>query len=243
MKDQLFLIERRGFLRAGAVLSLGALAGCTTSNVLSPATGTGSDQTAASLGYVNVLRKNKGLSPLVADKAASAAAMSQAARMAKVGKMQHLIGWNDSFYDRMKSQGVVLPAAENIAVGQDDAERAYDAGTNRRSIWKTCSATIVVSAWPWRKTPLRATGPIGPWCWRADRSFLCHRVRGRPSSPGPSPRGRGEGTTLYRFAFHRDVAFSRGLAGSSNLACKPTRHSTSVARVRPLSPQAERELG
>ncbi|MGF6172854.1 CAP domain-containing protein [Ensifer sp. 4252] len=127
MTDQLFFIERRGFLRAGAVLSLGMIAGCTTSNVLTPATGTGSDQTTASLGYVNVLRKDKGLSPLVADKAASAAAMTQAARMAKVGKMQHLIGWNDSFYDRMKSQGVVLPAAENIAVGQDDAERAYDA--------------------------------------------------------------------------------------------------------------------
>lgn len=127
MKDQLFVIERRALLRAGAVLSLGMLAGCTTSNVLTPATGTGSDQTAASLGYVNALRKTKGLSPLVADKAATAAAMNQAARMAKVGKMQHLIGWNDSFYNRMKSDGVTLPAAENIAVGQDDAERAYDA--------------------------------------------------------------------------------------------------------------------
>ncbi|MGH6806259.1 MAG: CAP domain-containing protein [Ensifer adhaerens] len=127
MKDQLFFIERRGFLRAGAVLSVGVLAGCTTSNVLTPGTGTGSDQTEASLGHVNALRKNKGLSPLVADKAASVAAMSQAARMAKVGKMQHLIGWSDSFYDRMKSQGVTLPAAENIAMGQDGAERAYDA--------------------------------------------------------------------------------------------------------------------
>jgi len=125
VNDQLFVIERRTLLRAGAVLSLAALAGCTTSNVLTPATGTGSDQTAASLGYVNALRKGKGLSPLVADRAASKAAMTQATRMAKVGKMQHLIGWNDSFYNRMKSDGVTLPAAENIAVGQDDAERAY----------------------------------------------------------------------------------------------------------------------
>lgn len=127
MQDRFFLIERRGLLRATAILSLGALAGCTTSKVLMPEGGTGSDQTAASLGHVNALRKSKGLSPLVADKSAAAAAMSQAGRMAKVGKMQHLIGWNDSFLERMKGQGVTLPAAENIAVGQDDAERAYDA--------------------------------------------------------------------------------------------------------------------
>ncbi|HEV7319191.1 MAG TPA: CAP domain-containing protein [Ensifer sp.] len=127
MQDRFLVIERRGLLRATAILSLGALAGCTTSQVLTPGSGAGSDQTEASLGYVNSLRKGKGLSPLVADKAASAAAMNQAARMAKAGKMQHLIGWNDSFYDRMKGQGVTLPAAENIAMGQDDAERAYDA--------------------------------------------------------------------------------------------------------------------
>ncbi|KSV88855.1 uncharacterized protein, YkwD family [compost metagenome] len=127
MHDRFLLIERRGLLRATAILSLGALAGCTTSQLLTPDSGTGSDQTEASLGYVNKLRKGKGLTELVADHAASVAAMNQAARMAKVGKMQHLIGWNDSFYDRMKGQGVTLPAAENIAMGQDDAERAYDA--------------------------------------------------------------------------------------------------------------------
>lgn len=127
MQDGFLLIERRGLLRATAILSLGALAGCTTSNILAPDSGTGSDQTAASLGYVNTLRKDRGMTPLVADRAASVAALSQAARMARVGKMQHLIGWNDSFYERMKGQGVTLPAAENIAMGQDDAERAYDA--------------------------------------------------------------------------------------------------------------------
>ncbi|HEV7307545.1 CAP domain-containing protein [Ensifer sp.] len=127
MQDRFLLIERRGLLRATAIFSIAALAGCTTSQVLSPESGTGSDQTEASLGYVNKLRKGRGLTPLVPDRAASVAAMSQAARMAKSGKMQHLIGWNDSFYDRMKGQGVTLPAAENIAMGQDDAERAYDA--------------------------------------------------------------------------------------------------------------------
>ncbi|OCP05072.1 MULTISPECIES: CAP domain-containing protein [unclassified Ensifer] len=127
MQDRFLVIERRGLLRATAILSLGALAGCTTSQVLTSASGTGSDQTGASLGYVNELRKGRGLTPLVQDRAASVAAMNQAARMAKSGKMQHLIGWNDSFYDRMKGQGVTLPAAENIAMGQDDAERAYDA--------------------------------------------------------------------------------------------------------------------
>ena len=47
--------------------------------------------------------------------------------MAKNGKMSHLIGIGDSFLDRMKGQGVALPAAENIAAGQDDAESAYQA--------------------------------------------------------------------------------------------------------------------
>ncbi len=45
------------FCVAGAVASLGLITGCTTSNLLSPGSGTGSDQTEATLGYVNTLRK------------------------------------------------------------------------------------------------------------------------------------------------------------------------------------------
>jgi len=125
MHDNDFLAARRNFLRAGAVLSLGALASCGTPKVTP--SGNGSDQTDATLGYVNDLRKQKGLQPLTRDPAAAQAALSQAGRMAKVGKMSHLIGMGDSFLERMKGGGVALPAAENIAMGQDSAEKAYAA--------------------------------------------------------------------------------------------------------------------
>jgi uncharacterized protein YkwD len=120
------LSTRRHLLKAGAFLSLAALAGCVSTKSEKPS-GDGSDQTEATLGYVNALRKDRGLSPLSNDPVAAAAALSQANRMAKAGKMSHLIGMGDSFLDRMKGQGVALPAAENIAAGQDNAESAYQA--------------------------------------------------------------------------------------------------------------------
>ena len=125
MHDQSFLASRRTILRAGAVLSLGLLASCGTPKITP--SGNGSDQTDATLGYINDLRKQKGLKPLARDPAAAQAALSQAARMAKAGKMSHLIGMGDSFLARMKGGGVALPAAENIAMGQDSAEKAYAA--------------------------------------------------------------------------------------------------------------------
>ncbi|HXV30824.1 MAG TPA: CAP domain-containing protein [Sinorhizobium sp.] len=130
MQDPLFLLHRRVFLRAGAVISFGLVAGCSTSNIQTSGKGTGSDQTAATLGYVNGLRQGKGLSTLVSDPAASVAALHQAARMAETGKMQHNIGWRDNFHDRMKGQGVTFPVAENIAMGQEAAEDAYRAWVN-----------------------------------------------------------------------------------------------------------------
>ncbi|OJF98497.1 CAP domain-containing protein [Pararhizobium antarcticum] len=127
MDDREFAGQRRRFLKAGAVLSLATLAGCSTSKVLTPEPGQGSDQTDATLGLINALRAQKGLEPLVGDAAARGAALDQATRMARAGKMQHNIGLGATFYDRMKGQDVSLPAAENIAVGQDDAARAFDA--------------------------------------------------------------------------------------------------------------------
>ncbi|ASY61628.1 hypothetical protein SJ05684_c01580 [Sinorhizobium sojae CCBAU 05684] len=127
MQDSLCLLRRRLILSAGAVISLGFVAGCSTYDGLVPDDGARSDQTEPTLGYVNTLRQGRGLSALARDPAASIAAMHQAVRMARAGKMQHNIGWRDDFYDRMKGQGVTLPAAENIAMGQEDAERAYRA--------------------------------------------------------------------------------------------------------------------
>lgn len=121
------MLTRRTFLAASAAAIAALAAGCSTTSVLAPSAGTGSDQTAASLGLVNKLRAERGLSALVIDKQAQLAAMDQASRMASAGKMEHNIGFGANFLKRMKGMEVALPAAENIAVGQDSATEAFDA--------------------------------------------------------------------------------------------------------------------
>lgn len=121
------MLTRRTFLAASAAAIAALAAGCSTTSVLTPSAGTGSDQTAASLGLVNKLRAERGLPALVVDKQAQRAAMDQASRMASAGKMEHNIGFGANFLKRMKGMEVALPAAENIAVGQDSATEAFDA--------------------------------------------------------------------------------------------------------------------
>ncbi|MGF9565547.1 CAP domain-containing protein [Neorhizobium sp. JUb45] len=116
--------SRRGFLALSGVGLV--LAGCSTVGVLSPTPGA-TDRTAAALPLVNELRKKNGLSALSSANPARKAAAVQAVRMAKAKEMQHLIGLGDSFYDRMKGSDVPLPAAENIASGQNEVERAVQA--------------------------------------------------------------------------------------------------------------------
>ncbi|QRM56808.1 CAP domain-containing protein [Sinorhizobium sp. BG8] len=121
---------RRAVLLAGAT-GLAALAtGCSTVEDLKPSSGNGSDETDATLGMINKLRTDRGLPQLARDPAAANAAMDQAARMAKAGKMEHNIGLGANFLKRMKGMEVALPAAENIAEGQETAERAFDAWYN-----------------------------------------------------------------------------------------------------------------
>lgn len=121
----LVLTGRRTVLKAGTLFGLAALSGCSTSGLFSGAGGTGSDMTAAALGPVNALRAERGLPPLSRDPAAAGAAIEQANRMARAGRMQHNIGLGPSFYARMKGQDVSLPAAENIAAGQATVQEAY----------------------------------------------------------------------------------------------------------------------
>ncbi|SMD19909.1 CAP domain-containing protein [Rhizobium sp. RU36D] len=90
------------------------------------------DETAAALPIVNGLRREKGLGSLRQDPAATVAAIEQARRMASAGKMSHLIGFNDDFGARMKRSRVQLPAAENIATGQDTVQRAVQAWIDSR---------------------------------------------------------------------------------------------------------------
>lgn len=112
-------------LSAGGLAA--ALAGCRTTDVLPTGDDLAEVQTEGALPIVNTLRQKKGLAGLARKPEAEVAALIQARRMAKAGKMSHLIGFNDSFLDRMKSTEVPLPAAENIATGQDSVERAVQA--------------------------------------------------------------------------------------------------------------------
>ncbi|WP_312416284.1 CAP domain-containing protein [Shinella sp.] len=121
------MLTRRTFLAASAAAIAALAAGCSTTSVLAPSAGTGSDRTAASLGLVNKLRAERGLPPLAIDTQAQRAAMDQASRMASAGKMEHNIGLGANFLKRMKGMEVPLPAAENIAVGQSTAAAAFDA--------------------------------------------------------------------------------------------------------------------
>ena len=117
-------LTRRGFvlISAGSVLS--ACVSVPTNKGMPSGT---RDETAAALPMVNELRRSKGLSPLAINGAASSAAAYQAGRMVKAQKMAHLIGLTDSFLIRMKDGSVPLPAAENVAAGQDSVERVVKA--------------------------------------------------------------------------------------------------------------------
>lgn len=116
-------ISRRNILAVSATVLLSA---CVSSRA-PKLSGNTSDETGAALAMVNKLREGRGLSPLSANTSARQAAASQAVRMAKADKMSHLIGLGDSFLSRMKSHSVPLPAAENIASGQAEVQRAVQA--------------------------------------------------------------------------------------------------------------------
>ena len=125
MTSDLRLTRRRGFLilSGGALL---ALSGCVSVRQTVTVDGA-TDDTRAALPLVNALRAKSGLSPLSASGATGRAAAEQAVRMAKAEQMTHLIGFGDSFGDRMKRNTVPLPAAENIASGQKTVAEAVDA--------------------------------------------------------------------------------------------------------------------
>lgn len=122
-------LSRRALLSALPIVVLSLpLAGCLSSGKV--ATDSGNARTVAALDSVNTLRKSRGLPPLKPDPAATDAALVQAARMAKAGKMAHLLSPTDSFGARVKGSGVQLPAAENIATGQDSTGEAVTAWIN-----------------------------------------------------------------------------------------------------------------
>jgi uncharacterized protein YkwD len=124
------LLTRRFFLiGTGSVM----LAGCSMTSTLAPIeAGTSSDATEAMLSEVNALRRRNGKPSLFHDRVAANAARDHAVRMARYGKMSHDLGSDKTFLARMKRMDVPLPAAENIATGQDTADRALTAWVKSR---------------------------------------------------------------------------------------------------------------
>lgn len=90
--------------------------------------------TGAALGKVNGFRSGQGLGRLSGDNAVNRAALHQAEAMARRGKMTH----GGNFKSRMARVGIKGGAAENIAVGQQETERAVqawiDSAPHRRNI-------------------------------------------------------------------------------------------------------------
>jgi uncharacterized protein YkwD len=122
---QAFQTRRLFLLGTGATVVLG---GCSVTTTLAPIeTGTSIDQTEVALPIVNALRRKKGLGTLFNDPVAANAAKDQAIRMARYGRMSHDLGTDPTFLARMKRMEVPLPAAENIATGQDTTEAAVTA--------------------------------------------------------------------------------------------------------------------
>jgi uncharacterized protein YkwD len=124
------ILSRRNLLRLSGVALAAGVAGCTTRSPHPTTPSEGEDESAAALPLVNQLRVKNGLAPLAIDPAASAAAIFQAKRMADAGKMTHLMGMTDSFGTRVKESGVQLPAAENIASGQQTVPAVVTAWIN-----------------------------------------------------------------------------------------------------------------
>lgn len=121
-----YLLSRRLFLIGSGTTLL--LAGCSVTTTLAPIeSGTSADMTDAALPMVNSVRRRQGKSGLFNDPVAANAAKDQAIRMSRYGKMRHDLGSDRNFLARMKRLEVPLPAAENIATGQDSTEEAIAA--------------------------------------------------------------------------------------------------------------------
>jgi uncharacterized protein YkwD len=107
----------------------GALSACGS---LTPTSGVTGEHIVKSdaIARVNAFRASKGEPPLQVDGRASRAALDQAEKMASHQVMEHNIGFGASFAHRMKRGGVPLPAAENIASGQQTLDQAITAWEN-----------------------------------------------------------------------------------------------------------------
>jgi len=112
--------HRRSFLHLGATpavlaVLLALLCACTSPGGRDIGSIYGQNRTGAQ--YLAAIRSSQGLGPLQADATLEAAALDQARRMARSGRMAHTTGAGASFPVRMARGGVEGAAAENIAYG------------------------------------------------------------------------------------------------------------------------------
>lgn len=129
MNHRTTLLTRRHFLgTATSAAGLILLSACTTTTVLAPVeNGATADMSAAALPLVNKIRARHDRPSLKVASVVVNAAQDQAVRMSRYGKMSHFLGDDKSFFARMKRQDVPMPAAENIAAGQQTVEAAVSA--------------------------------------------------------------------------------------------------------------------
>lgn len=110
-----------------AAATLNLLAACSTATPPRSFSGHAEDRTAEALAPVNALRTARGLPPLSMAAPAQEAALVQAKRMAANREMKHMMGFGDNFGQRMLASNVPLPAAENIAAGQQTTDAVVKA--------------------------------------------------------------------------------------------------------------------
>lgn len=119
--------------RAPAVFALAIVGGLAAScSSMHPTSGV-TDATIVSdsaIARVNAFRAANGSPPLAVNSHASQAALHQAEKMAAHQEMEHNIGFGANFASRMKRNDVPLPAAENIATGQQSIDAAITAWEN-----------------------------------------------------------------------------------------------------------------
>lgn len=119
------MTTRREFVAGGGAVGLALfIAGCAS---LPGGGADGRIVTNDAIEQVNAFRRANGREPLRYGRAASNAALEHARTMAASATMAHNIGFGADFSRRMNNQNVALPAAENIATGQDTVARALRA--------------------------------------------------------------------------------------------------------------------
>jgi uncharacterized protein YkwD len=120
-------IDRRMLIKAAGLIALAGLAACGTVSL--PA-GEGAGASSSAAATLAAIRTAAGLGPLAPDAQLEQAALQQAKYMARSGRMNHTTGWGKDFASRVKDNGIVGAAAENIAEGRFDQKKLFEIWMN-----------------------------------------------------------------------------------------------------------------